>query len=252
LIRGSKVPNMNHQRSFIQTTLQLVFIVAIMQSLGFAIAKAEQIPVSDSALQVTGTGFTERVSIASDGTQANGYSWDSSISSDGRYVAISSNASNLVSGDTNEWDDIFVHDRLTDLTTRVSVASDGTQGNDVSYTPSISADGRYVAFQSASINLVSEDNNGFADIFVHDRQTGQTTLVSIAYDGAQGNLYSSSPAISADGRYVAFESLAYNLVSEDTNEAQTDVFVRDLQDGQTTLVSVARDVRVFAATGARS
>ena len=156
-------------------------------------------------------------------------------------MAFVSYASNLVSGDTNEWDDIFVYDRQADITTRVSVASDGTQGNDWSYTPSISADGRYVAFQSASTNLVSDDSNGFFDIFVHDRQTGTTTLVSVASDGSLGNNASNSTSISADGRYVAFLSGATNLVSEDTNLGHEDVFVHDRQTGQTSLVSRASD-----------
>jgi hypothetical protein len=108
--------------------------------------------------------------------------------------------------------------------TRVSVASDGTQGNDDSRCPSISADGRYVAFESEASNLVPGDTNGRGDIFVHDRVTGQTTRVSVASDGTQGNDDSEFPSISADGRYVAFESEASNLVPGDTNDSW-DVFV---------------------------
>jgi len=111
-------------------------------------------------------------------------------------------------------------------TTRVSVASDGSQGNSWSQDSSISADGRYVAFHSDASNLVSGDTNGDIDIFVHDRQTGQTTRVSVGSDGGQGNGWSSRPSISADGRYVAFDSLASNLVSGDTN-GKHDVFVND-------------------------
>ena len=171
------------------------------------------------------TGQTTRVSLASDSTQGNGDSYSPSISADGRYVAFRSSASNLVSGDTNGTSDIFVHDRQGGGTTRVSVASDGTQGNGDSYSPSISADGRYVAFMSAASNLVSGDTC-CSDIFVHDRQSGQTTRVSVASDGAQGNNHSWYPSISADGRYVAFHSYASNLVSGDTNSAP-DVFVHD-------------------------
>jgi hypothetical protein len=106
------------------------------------------------------------VSVASDGTQGNDGSGGASISANGRYVAFVSGASNLVPGDTNGVDDVFVHDRLTGQTTRVSVASDGTQGNGDSWWPSISADGRYVAFESRASNLVPRDTNGAWDVFV--------------------------------------------------------------------------------------
>jgi Tol biopolymer transport system component len=182
-------------------------------------------------------GNTTRVSVASDGTQANGGSFTPSISADGRYVAFASIAVNLVSGDTNGVQDIFVHDRQTGQTTRVSVASGGAQANGPSFDPSISADGRYVAFASLATNLVSGDTNNEQDIFVHDRQTGQTTRVSVATGGGQANLASSDPSISADGRYVAFESLASNLVSGDTNNTG-DIFVHDRQTGATTRVSI--------------
>ncbi|NQT18208.1 MAG: PD40 domain-containing protein [Planctomycetes bacterium] len=111
-------------------------------------------------------------------------------------------------------------------TERVSVASDGTEGNGNSYLPSTSADGRFVAFYSNASNLVEGDANGDYDVFVHDRQTGQTTRVSVGTDGAQGNNESYSPAISAGGRFVAFYSKASNFVEGDTNGAN-DVFVRD-------------------------
>jgi len=185
-------------------------------------------------------GITTRVSVASDGTQGNGHSYFHSISADGRYVAFESSASNLVNGDTNGADDVFVHDRQTGQTTRVSVASDGSQGNESSGYPSISADGRYVAFNSGASNLVSGDTNGTNDVFVNDRQTGQTTLVSVDSDGSQGNSYSNYPSISAEGRYIAFWSHASNLVSGDTN-GTSDIFVHDRQTGQTELVSVASD-----------
>jgi Tol biopolymer transport system component len=164
------------------------------------------------------------VSVASDGTQGNGDSVSPSISADGRYVAFMSYAYNLVPGDTNGKADVFVHDRLTGQTTRVSVASDGTQGNDGSGGASISANGRYVAFVSGASNLVPGDTNGKADVFVHDRLTGQTTRVSVASDGTEGNSDSIYPSISADGRYVAFQSWASNLIPRDTNGAW-DVFV---------------------------
>jgi len=172
------------------------------------------------------TGETDRVSVAWDGTQGNEQSWMPSLSADGRYVAFRSRASNLVGGDTNGYDDIFVHDRLTGQTTRVSVASDGTQGDTETEWPSISADGRHVAFVSWDSNLVSGDTNGSRDVFVHDRQTGQTTRVSVTSDGTPANDDSWTSSISTDGRYVAFDSDASNLVSGDTNDDR-DVFVHD-------------------------
>lgn len=188
------------------------------------------------------TKETTRVSVASDGTQANGSSLGQpSISDDGRYVAFYSVADNIVSGDTNGYADVFVHDRQTNESTRVSVASDGTQGNGDPSDPSISADGRFVAFNSAANNLLIGDNNGTRDIFVHDRQTNETTRVSVASDGTQGNGDSTGqPSISDDGRYVAFGSGSNNLVINDTN-GQWDIFVHDRQTNETTLVSMASD-----------
>ena len=122
------------------------------------------------------TGTTTQMSVGLGGAQANNHSGvgdDPAISADGRYVAFSSWASNLVAGDTNDTTDVFVRDRATGATTRVSVASDGAQGNNQTLLPAISADGRFVAFVSLAFNLVSDDTNGFADTFVHDRQTGR-------------------------------------------------------------------------------
>lgn len=172
------------------------------------------------------TGTTIRISDAPGGGQGNGDSEDPAISGDGRFVAFTSEASNLVTGDTNGKEDVFVHDLQTGTTTRVSVGTGGGQGDGDSSDPAISADGRYVAFKSQATNLVPGDNNGVVDIFIRDRQTGTTTRVSVDSSGAQTNERSSNPAISADGRFVAFDSHASNLVANDTN-AQEDVFVRD-------------------------
>jgi hypothetical protein len=135
-------------------------------------------------------------------------------------------ATNLVVGDTNFGYDVFVHDRTSGTTERASVDSGGLQGNSLSRSPSISADGRYVAFGSYATNLVPGDTNNRSDVFVHDRQGGTTERASVGSDGAEGNDDSQFPSISADGRYVAFVSRASNLVSDDTNNA-LDVFVRD-------------------------
>ena len=200
-------------------------------------------------------GATERVSVASDGAETNsGSSWPT-ISADGRFAAFHSGATNLVPGDTNGEDDVFVRDRGTGATERVSVASDGTQGTCpnknacVSSYAALSADGRFVAFRSFAVNLVPGDTNGRGDIFVHDRAAGVTSRVSVASDSTQSNRGSSFPAISADGRFVAFVSMATNLVPGDTNDwsqannadAGNDVFVHDRQSGVTERVSVASD-----------
>ncbi len=173
------------------------------------------------------TGATERVSMASDGTQGNSDSGSPALSTDGRYVVFRSWATNLVPNDTNNMGDVFVHDRQTGETTLVSVASDGTQANRHSYSRSITFDGRYVVFYSDADNLVPGDTNGTWDVFVHDRQTGTTERVSVASDGTQPNNFSNDPAITDDGRYVAFRSDASNLAPGDTNGYE-DIFVKDL------------------------
>ena len=184
------------------------------------------------------TGTTERLSVATDGTEADNNSYDPAISADGRFVAFYSYATNLVSGDTNSTFDIFVHDRQTGTTERVSVATGGAEATGVSLVPAISADGRFVAFHSDATNLVSGDTNGQSDVFVHDRQTGTTERVSVATGGTEANFASNAGPISADGRFVSFQSLASNLVSGDTNGAR-DIFVHDRQTGATERVSVA-------------
>ena len=186
------------------------------------------------------TGTTTRASVATDGTQANSQSFAPALSADGRYVAFVSLATNLVAGDTNGVEDVFVHDLQTGQTIRASVASGGTQADGFALEPSISADGRFVAFMSNASNFDGGGNNGARNVFVHDFLTGATVRASVATDGTPGNDFSIQPALSADGRYVAFYSLATNLVPGDTNGVE-DVFVRDMQTGLTTRVSVASD-----------
>ncbi|MDQ3991485.1 MAG: hypothetical protein M3245_04135 [Actinomycetota bacterium] len=186
------------------------------------------------------TGTTERVSVSSAGVETDRASWEPSISADGRFVAFESWATNLVPGDTNDAYDIFVRDRVVGTTERVSVASDGTQGNSSSQYPDVTADGRYVAFQSRSRTLVLGDVNNADDIFVHDRVARTTERVSVGPDGAEPNQPSYNPSITDDGRYVAFESWAFNLVPGDLNRAP-DVFVADRQAWTVTRVSVSSD-----------
>ncbi|MEZ5293855.1 MAG: hypothetical protein R2745_22420 [Vicinamibacterales bacterium] len=186
------------------------------------------------------TGLTARVSLGPGGAQGNAASVTPAISADGRWVAFQSLASNLVAGDTNAVADVFVHDRQTGATARVSVASGGGQAAGASTSPALSADGRWVAFASLAGNLVFDDTNGETDVFVHDRASGGTARVSLGAAGAQANGSSSAPALSADGRRVAFASLAANLVAGDTNGV-ADVFVVDRQAATTTRASVASD-----------
>jgi archaellum component FlaF (FlaF/FlaG flagellin family) len=183
-------------------------------------------------------GTTVRVSVSSTGEQGDGNSFVDGIRADGRYVVFDSDASNLVPGDTNRAGDIFVHDRLTGTTERVSVSSTGRQADDFSDFAAISADGRVVAFTSSANNLVSADSGAGTQVFAHDMLKGTTELVSIGTGGVSANDESDQPSISGDGRYVAFESAASNLVPDDTNNAQ-DVFVRDRRTATTELVSVS-------------
>ncbi|WP_268221514.1 S8 family serine peptidase [Streptomyces sp. EMB24] len=176
-----------------------------------------------------------RVSVASDGTEGDDFSLTPTLSADGRYVGYSSGATTLVSGDTNRETDAFVHDRTTGVTERVSVASDGTQADGLSSAPSLSADGRWAVFNSEAGNLVAGDTNGTTDVFLRDRELGTTVRVSAAPDGAAGNGPSREQTISADGRWIAFQSTADNLVSGDTDGA-ADVFLYDRQTGTTRLV----------------
>lgn len=185
------------------------------------------------------TGTTTLVSVSSGGVQGNGLSSvnGNSISADGRYIAFYSSATNLVPADTNGFRDVFLRDMQAGTTTLVSVESTGAQGNGVSSGPTISADGRYVAFYSSATNLVTGDTNAVRDVFLHDVQTGITSRLSVDSSGIQGDGLSSGPKISADGRYVAFYSSATNLVPGDTNGFR-DVFVRDVLLATTTRASV--------------
>jgi Tol biopolymer transport system component len=197
--------------------------------------------VSDIFVRDRVTRLTTRVSIATSGAQGNGPSYNPAISADGRYVAFESEATNLVSGDTNNTSDIFVRDLWSKTTTRVSIANGaaGTEGNGASFDPSISADGRFVAYVSEATNLVAGDNNNALDVFVRDRTGSTTKRVSIATGaaGAPGNADSAHPCISGNGQFVAFISLSGNLVTGDTNNS-FDVFVRDLTANTTSRVSI--------------
>ena len=139
-------------------------------------------------------GNIERVSVDNSGGQGDNESLEPSISSDGRYVAFYSEATNLATGDTNDRSDAFVYDRVTDTIEMVSVNNIGAQGDRGSYSPSISSDGRYVAFYSGARNLVAGDTNGNQDVFVYDRVTDTIEMVSVNNSGDEGNGGSSLPS----------------------------------------------------------
>ncbi len=198
---------------------------------------------------------TTVVSVASDGTQGNGFSSDPAISANGRFIAFESSAANLVADDTNGVQDIFVHDRQTGQTARVSLADDGTEADAISYDADISSDGRYVTYWSEATNLVANDNNycgsffpNCYDVFRHDRDTDMdgifdepgaihTELVAVTPTGVQANDMTYSPAISGDGRFIAFHTNATNLLGDGI--FGTHIYVRDMLTGAIERVSVS-------------
>lgn len=189
------------------------------------------------------SNLTERISVASDGTAANGPSTGGSISADGRYVAFTSWADNLVPGDHNGVEDVFLRDRLLGTTVRISEELDGTDGEAASHSPAVSATGQFVAFATKANNLVDEALGEYMYIFVRDVWSGETFHVSKNDQGhfAHGDC-DTKPSISADGRFVAFATYAYNLdhLNADWNGVH-DVFVHDRQLATTRRVSLAEN-----------
>jgi Tol biopolymer transport system component len=217
------------------------------RSLGDNLVAGDTNEVADIFVRDRSTRAIHRVSVATDGAQANGESAHPKISADGRYVAFVSSASNLVVGDTNGVADIFLHDRDVDgdgifdevnarATIRVSVASDGQQANGASAEPDLSPDGLWVAFSSLATNLVVGDTNGVADVFAHNWPSGQTRRISVTSTGAQANGASRAPDASLGARRIVFASDATNLVEGDGNGAR-DVFLHERGDGSTIRVS---------------
>ncbi|MFE5817167.1 TolB family protein [Streptomyces sp. NPDC056479] len=175
----------------------------------------------------------ERVTLSPTGEQGNGPSYAPEFSADGRFAAFTADASNLVSGDTNEMSDVFVRDLRTGAVERVSVGSDGTQADQRSSLQSISADGRYVLFRSNARNLVHWDtppaDAGADDIYLHDRRTGTTKRISVAFDG--GSAYAAGAAMSADARYIAFNAKA-DRMEEGAADLFGAVYVFDRRTGR--------------------
>ncbi|MBI3843360.1 MAG: PD40 domain-containing protein [Planctomycetes bacterium] len=220
--------------------------------------------VPDVFLHDRSTVATEIVSLSRDGSVSPLMSGvgGAAISSSGRWIVFESSSSTIVPGDVNGTSDIFVFDRMTRSTVLVSVSTSGLQGNGPCASPSISSGGRFVAFSSASSNLVSPDANGVADVFVRDRDAdgngtfdepgGATTVrASVSSSGIEGDAQSFDPAISADGSIVVFDSLATNLVPMDSNRT-FDAFVHDLRTGGTSLVFERGGGSVARGTGVGS
>lgn len=219
---------------------------------------ASEAPVAQSTFDATAAGPApavlywcdiearyDQASISAGGAATSGSSAAPSIDDTGRFIAYGSVADNLVPGDTNSVEDIFVYDGFWNVTLgRASVATGGAQADGHSRAPVISRAGeaRYIAFESDASNLVAGDTNGVTDVFVHDRWYGTTSLVSVGLGGVPGNAVSSAPSISANGCRIAFQSDASNLVEGDTNGPGIfggDIFVRDQCEGVTRRVSVS-------------
>lgn len=192
---------------------------------------------------------TVRVSIDSGERQGNNISGRSArpqVNATGAIVVFDSIANNLVHNDGNHTDDVFVRDRTTGRTSRVSVSSSGQEGNGDSSRPDVSGDGRFVVFDSGASNLVTDDTNNASDVFVHDRVTHTTALVSQTRGGRAGNEASFSPTISQNGRFVAFTTNASNLTRRPSNGG---IVLRDLQTGTNRIVSLRLDgTAAFAAS----
>lgn len=184
-------------------------------------------------------GINELISVDSSNLQANNNS-DGYVSTngDGRFVAFSSSATNLVPGDTNGRKDVFVRDRLNGTTKRISISSLGVQGDGDSEHPAITYDGRYVVFDSLATNLVSGDTNNSRDVFMFDTQTDTASLVSVSQAGVIGSTFSNYPDVSADGRFVVFTSFSANLIpGVSLYGLGQQVFIKDMLTGGLQIVS---------------
>ncbi len=177
----------------------------------------------------------EIASVHTDGTAGNGYSSTVAISGNGRYVVFTSSATNLADGDTNTWTDIYMRDLQEQTTTFISQGLAGEVGDFWSDTASISDDGQFIVFASRASNIVANDTNATVDVFIRDMVNNTLELVSTNADGVQGDDYSAAPKISGDGKFVAFESRATNLVADDSNN-RGDIFVKELATGAVTRI----------------
>ncbi|MER7047063.1 RICIN domain-containing protein [Streptomyces jumonjinensis] len=228
--KGSKAPSISADGRYVA-----------FQSDASTLAPGDTNNATDVFLRDRQTGVTELVSRSGAGQLGSHASAAPSITPDGRHLAFESSAANLVTGDTNGVSDVFLRDLGTGSVERVSVSSSGAQGNGPSVGADVTPDGRQIAFASQAGNLVSGDTGQFFDAFVRDRQSGTTERVSPAHGGGSADRDSGEPAISADGRYVAFSSNAGDLVPNQYNDGLNDVFLRDRQSATTQRVSFGHD-----------
>lgn len=214
----------------------LVALVASLMALS-GLASVQQAAAGSASIR------TKRVSVAPDGSQLTRPSGLPIVSGDGRFVTFSSKSPELVPGDTNRTPDVFVWERETGITERVSVGSTGEQAEGISYPTSISPDGRFVVFNSDAPNLVENDGvptnlEGALDVFVHDRETNETERISVNTNGDPAEFAPSfGGRLTPDGRFVAFVSAAQNLDPLDS-DIYHDIFVRDREQGTTEMVSL--------------
>jgi Tol biopolymer transport system component len=207
-------------------------------SLASNLAKLDKDHDSDVFLWDRSKHAVELASFGLNGHTANAESMDPQVSANGRYVAYASYSTNLVEGDTNHERDVFVYDRLKHTIERVSIGTDGTQGNGDSENPSISGDGRYVSFSSTASNLVAGDTNNHTDVFVYDRLTDELTRASTKANGAQINRGSGESHLSDDGHFLSFISYDDKIVPHDAN-GERDVFLKNLDSGEVELISTS-------------
>lgn len=220
-------------RNILRPKTLLTILVGVLLVAGFALPRIASASVPD---------VNALVSLDSSGLQGNNdsHSYGKSISNDGRYIVFMSSASNLVSGDTNGANDIFVRDTVSGTTTRVSVSSSGVQADSSSIDPRISYDGQYVVFESAADNLVSGVTPGTLHAYIHNMQTGTTLAADTNAAGTIGDRSAEYPDISSDGRFVVFLSDSSNLVTGINPEgaALKQVFVKDMYTGQVEVLSI--------------
>ncbi len=186
------------------------------------------------------TGETVRISLSTAGVQADADCWIRDMSLDGRFTVWHSASTTLSPNDTNGVRDVFINDFLTGVTELISVPVGGGETNDISDSPRVSADGRFVAFASLATNLIPDDTNGQWDVFLRDRELSETRMISVSSEGEHGDIFSRHPSISANGRKITFHSVTTNLVPGDTNDVR-DIFMYDRFLEQTIRVSTASD-----------
>ncbi|MFC5148221.1 TolB family protein [Streptomyces aureoversilis] len=227
----------------IRRTLSAVPALAALTALTALTTTTALLTAAPPATAHTHPPRTERVSTATDGTEADGLSQSPDVSADGRYVAFESGASNLVPGDTNEAGDVFVRDLRTGVVVRAGLGDDGRQARGGSWWARLSADGRYVAFSSHDAALApGERPSTGTHVYVRDLRTGRTEAVSVGVDGAP-RLHAHPAAISADGRYVAFVA---SVPHHNPNLGGSELYLRDRERGTTEVISQPLEERMNA------